>query len=92
MDNYIINPITKRPILFNGAIYRRLLKTNKIQEAKPPVIERKQTNSIEKKPVSINLSEKEQSDNDSDNDDMQNQDLVLQDQLQELFNTLNKNN
>ena len=92
MDNYIINPITKRPILFNGAIYRRLLKTNKIQEVKPTVIERKQTNSIEKKPVSINLSEKEQSDNDSDNDDMQNQDLVLQDQLQELFNTLNKNN
>ena len=92
MDNYIINPITKRPILFNGAIHRRLLKNNKIQEAKPTVIERKQTNSIEKKPVSINLSEKEQSDNDSDNDDMQNQDLVLQDQLQELFNTLNKNN
>ena len=91
MDNYIINPITKRPILFNGAIYRRLLKTNKIQEVKPTVIERKQTNSIEKKPVSINLSEKEQSDNDSDNDDMQNN-LDLQDQLQELFNTLNKNN
>ena len=91
MDNYIINPITKRPILFNGAIHRRLLKNNKIQEAKPTVIERKQTNSIEEHRMSYTVLE-EQSDNDSDNDDMQNQDLVLQDQLQELFNTLNKNN
>ena len=90
MDNYIINPITKRPILFNGAIHRRLLKNNKIQEAKPPIIEKKQTpvNSIEKKkPTNLNLSENDQSDNDSDNDDMQNN---LD--LQELFNTLNKNN
>ena len=50
MDNYIINPLTNRPILFNGAIYRRLLKNNQIQ---PMVIERKQTKSIEKKPVSV---------------------------------------
>ena len=31
MENYVINPITNRPILFNGSIYRRLLKKNLIQ-------------------------------------------------------------
>ena len=31
MENYVLNPISNRPILFNGAIYRRLLKNNLIQ-------------------------------------------------------------
>jgi hypothetical protein len=93
MDNYIINPTTGRPILFNGAIHRRLLKTNQIQRTS---IAQKQTNSIEAEPIkanstekkqtNVNLSKKNQSDNDSsDNDEQNNLDL------QELFNTLNKN-
>jgi hypothetical protein len=93
MDNYIINPTTGRPILFNGAIHRRLLKTNQIQRTS---IAQKQTTSIEAEPIkanstekkqtNVNLSKKNQSDNDSsDNDEQNNLDL------QELFNTLNKN-
>jgi hypothetical protein len=93
MDNYIINPTTGRPILYNGAIHRRLLRSNQIQ---PMVIERKQTNSIETKPINVKLSEKKpinsnsgkteqsESDCDEDSDNSDNTDL------QELFNTLNR--
>ena len=91
MDNYIINPTTGRPILFNGAIHRRLLKTNQIQRTS--ILAQKQTTSIEAEAIkanstdnNVNLSKKDQSDNDSsDNDEQNNLDL------QELFNTLNKN-
>ena len=53
------------------------------------VIEQKtvNVNSIEKKPVSLKLSKKEQSDSDCDNDS-DNSDNT---DLQELFNSLNNN-
>lgn len=91
MDNYIINPVTGRPILFNGAIHRKLLKTNQI---KPAIIEKKtiNVNSIEKKQTKANsgtsvlYNTDNESDNESDNDDCDNLNL------QELFNSLNENN
>ena len=92
MDNYIINPITKRPILYNGAIHRRLLKNNQI---KPDMIEKKPINvdSIEKKQTKAysGTSVPYNTNNESDNDDYDNNDRDNLD-LQELFNSLNENN
>ena len=90
MENYIINPVTNRPILYNGAIHRRLLKTKQIQivqkQANPIETEPIKPNPIKKKQINVNLKEKEQSDSDNDSDSDTNN------SLQELFNKLNNTN
>ena len=91
MDNYIINPKTGRPILYNGAIHRQLLRSNQI---KPTVIEKK---SINIKPIDKKQNKADSStsapyniDNESDNDDCDNNDSDNNTDLQELFNSLNE--
>ena len=89
MDNYIINPVSGRPILYNGAIHRQLLRTNQI---KPIIIEKKPINikPIDKKQTKTNSSTSEpyNSDNESDNES-DNNDNIDNTDLQELFNSLN---
>ena len=44
MENYIINPISGRPILYNGAIHRRLIQNKQIlQSPKKTVTKPKKT-------------------------------------------------
>jgi hypothetical protein len=82
--------MTGRPILYNGAIHKKLLRSNQIKASV-----------IEKKPININSIDKKQTkansgtsapyniDNESDNDDCDNNDSDNNTDLQELFNSLN---
>jgi hypothetical protein len=79
MENYIINPISGRPILYNGAIHRRLIQNKQILQS--PKNQRTSTITKPKKT--------KQSNYESDCDENESDTETAEIDLQEIFNKLN---
>lgn len=91
MDDYVINPLTNKPIMYNGRLYRQLLKKKVIQPKNRSAFN--VSNILEKlvyEQMHETIDDEDDGNGDGWGDTEEKHNLNID--LQELFNNLNKLN